>query len=98
VGAARTVHLKGGQLVKERLESLDSKNHSYSYSMLPPAVIPVDDYLATVNVVALGSRKTRIDYRSTGRSRGEPLGPIRPILTTLYETIIDGARRLSVAT
>jgi hypothetical protein len=97
VGAVRTVYLLDGLRGVERLETMDSLNHTYSYAMLPPLIVPVDDYVATVSAVRLDLTTTRIHYRSQGRLRDMPLAQIRPLLTALHGALIDGARRLSTS-
>jgi hypothetical protein len=54
VGTVRTVYLANGVRGIERLEAIDPEQHSFSYSMLPPPVVPVDDYYATVSLSAIG--------------------------------------------
>lgn len=97
IGAVRTAYLVGGLRGVERLETMDSVNHTFSYAMLPPLIVPVDDYVATVSAVGVDPTTTRVHYRSQGRLRDMPLAEISPLLTALYGALIDGARRLSEA-
>lgn len=54
-GSLRTLHLKGGGVVVERLKKYDADAMSYSYRMEDPGPIPVSNYSATLSVSAQGS-------------------------------------------
>ncbi|HYI72148.1 MAG TPA: SRPBCC family protein [Skermanella sp.] len=50
----RTLALKGGGVIVEKLESRDEAGRSYSYSIVS-APLPVRDYLSVISVVPAGS-------------------------------------------
>lgn len=50
----RTLALKGGGAIVEKLESRDDAGRSYSYSIVS-APLPVRDYLSVISVVPAGS-------------------------------------------
>ncbi len=91
VGTVRTVNPANGVRGIERLEAIDPEQHSFSYSMLPPPVVPVDDYYATVSLSAIGPGRTMVSYKSTGRLKDMPSGDLRAALSILYGALIDDA-------
>jgi hypothetical protein len=50
----RTLSLKGGGTIVERLVSWDKSGHSYTYRIVK-SPLPVKDYISTIKVVADGS-------------------------------------------
>ena len=60
VGAVRTLRMKGGVVMKERLESLDPAARVFSYS-ITDGPMPVQNYLATVRVTEAGDT-CRVDW------------------------------------
>jgi hypothetical protein len=69
VGAVRTLGLPGGVSLRERLESLDAGRHTYAYSILEPAPLPLKGYLARVSLTDRGGR-CAIDWRGSFEPAG----------------------------
>jgi hypothetical protein len=53
-GKMRTLSLKGGGTVVEKLEKRDDAGHSYSYSIVE-GVLPVANYMSTISVANEGA-------------------------------------------
>jgi carbon monoxide dehydrogenase subunit G len=99
IGFVRTVHLVDGQSQDEVLEAVDEANYSYNYSAPAPNLLGVEGYYATVTMTAIGPAKTRINYRSEGTPGADfPIERLRPVLTDIYKALINGARKLAMAT
>jgi carbon monoxide dehydrogenase subunit G len=95
VGAVRTVTMKGGNQVRERLESLDPAQRSFSYSMLPSAM-PVQNYLATVRLAPAGPGRTRVTWSSRFDAPGlsdAQLGPLTKGMEQAYAATIAAVRK-----
>ena len=60
IGAVRVLGMKGGMVIKERLESLDDSKRCLTYSIVE-GPLPVENYLATVKVSEQGSG-CRVDW------------------------------------
>jgi hypothetical protein len=60
VGAVRSIEMPGGVVMKERLESLSDSDRTLSYSIIG-GPLPVDNYLATIKVSAVGDG-CRVDW------------------------------------
>src|SRR6185295_8600912 len=60
VGAVRTINTSG-IIIQERLEALDGKTYTFSYSMLE-GPIPFKNYLAHVTLTDAGPKRTRIKW------------------------------------
>src|SRR5262245_25677393 len=70
VGAVRTIHLNGIK-IQERLEGLDPKGYTFSYSMLE-GPIPFKNYLAHVVLSDAGPKRTTINWSGTFEPAGMP--------------------------
>jgi len=60
VGAVRSLSM-GTNVVKERLESHDDASRTLSYS-IPEGPLPVQNYLATIQVTEQGADACRVDW------------------------------------
>ena len=85
VGAVRTIVMPGGISLRERLESLDHANKTYSYSIVE-APLPATDYVATVVVSEAAPGRTKIVWSS----EFEPAGAAESDLVALFEGIYKG--------
>jgi carbon monoxide dehydrogenase subunit G len=82
IGAVRSVKM-GDMMIKERLESLDDGKRSFSYSIVE-GPMPVQDYLATVEVSEVGPG-CRVDWTASFvLPEGLPLDPIAQGLKGAY--------------
>lgn len=50
VGAVRTLGMRGGLTLQERLESIDEGARTLSYAIVGKHPLPFDDYLATIRL------------------------------------------------
>jgi hypothetical protein len=86
-GKVRTLALKGGGVLHERLEKRDEAAHSYSYSIID-GPLPVANYLSTISVAAdgAGSKITWIGkYDAKGASDAEAM----KVIDGVYQGGID---------
>lgn len=67
----RTLHLKGGGTVVERLTKYSDEERRYSYRMVDPGPIPVSNYSSTLSVVAGPSAGSVVEWRGAFY-RGDP--------------------------
>jgi hypothetical protein len=69
-GKVRTLSLKGGGTIVERLVSRNDKAHKYTYKILS-SPLPVSDYVSTIKVVPEGSGSSIVwtgNYKAKGAS------------------------------
>lgn len=71
VGAVRTLTVRGGISLRERLESFSDAERRYSYSIPGETVFPFSNYLSTVQVEDLGGERTRVDWRGSFEPKGD---------------------------
>jgi hypothetical protein len=90
VGGVRTLKM-GGSIVRERLETLDEKRRTMSYSILE-APLPVRNYLATVELTAVGPNQTRVVWSSTFEPAGMSEDQLAQLFTGIYQAAIAGMR------
>ena len=70
IGAVRTITVAGGATLQERLEAYDEAGRSFSYSFTGELLLPLNDYLATLTVVAVGSASCRVEWGSSFEPNG----------------------------
>jgi hypothetical protein len=82
VGSTRTIELGGTNV--ERLEELDNDAKRLVYSLVS-GPLPVKDYRSTMQLVAIGDGRTRLEWSSTfepdGIAEGDAITAIRGIYT-----------------
>jgi carbon monoxide dehydrogenase subunit G len=96
IGAVRTVTVAGGNKIQERLESFDPKARSFSYSILPGAM-PVQNYLATVELADAGAGRSRIRWSARFDAPGmsdAQIGPLSKGMEQAYGGAIAGLKKL----
>jgi hypothetical protein len=82
-GKQRTITLKGGGEVVERLDKWDDANRSYSYSILS-SPLPVDDYHSTLSVLPSGSGST-LKWVGTYKAKGTSDAEAKKTMDGIYE-------------
>lgn len=92
VGAVRKLAMPGGISLSERLEALDDAAHSFSYSILPGGPLPLDNYLATVEL-SDANGATRIDWSGRFEPKGIPEEQAIAMVRGIYEGGIKGMRK-----
>jgi carbon monoxide dehydrogenase subunit G len=96
IGAVRTVTVAGGNKIQERLESFDPRARSFSYSILPGAM-PVQNYLATVQLADAGPGRSRITWSARFDAAGMSDAQVAPLakgMEQAYGAAIEGLRKL----
>jgi len=71
VGAVRSLTLKGGGTIKEKLLAFDETGHRFRYAIIE-GVLPVSHYSSTFVVTSLGTDKTLVTW--SGRFKRKDVG------------------------
>jgi len=90
VGAVRTINTQG-IVIKERLESLDGKNYTFSYSIVE-GPIPFTNYLAQVELSPDGDR-TKVNWSGSFEPAGVPEDTLKQLVETIYRNLIGGIKK-----
>lgn len=90
VGAVRTINTQG-IVIKERLESLDGKNYTFSYSIVE-GPIPFTNYLAHVELSPDGNR-TKVNWSGSFEPAGVPEDTLKQLVETIYRNLIGGIKK-----
>lgn len=94
VGGVRVVRLAGtSDDLEERLEAA-VPNRLLSYSLIKNTVLPVDAYHAVVELADAPGGGCTIRWGSNWVAKGASEAEIKPMLTDLYNKLIDGMVRL----
>ena len=94
IGAVRTLTLQdGGPPIVERLESQDDQTHTLSYSIVE-SPLPLEDYLATVEVRDLGENRCVIVWSSSFEPKGAPEKESKKIVEGVYSAAFEGLKGL----
>lgn len=89
----RVVRLKGTpDDLEERLEAL-VENRLMSYSLTKNTVLPIDHYHAVVELTEAAGGGTTIRWGSNWVAKGAPESEIKPLLSGLYNKIIDSIEK-----
>jgi hypothetical protein len=88
-GKQRTVSLKGGGEVVERLDNWDDAKRTYTYSILS-GPLPVSDYRSTLTVLSDG-KGSALNWHSTYQAKGTSDAEAQKLIDGIYE---DGAKSL----
>lgn len=91
VGAVRTINTQG-IVIKERLESLDGNNYTFSYSIVE-GPIPFTNYLATVVLDTAGPGRTRINWSGNFEPAGVPEDMLKQLVEGIYRQLIAGVKK-----
>lgn len=82
VGAVRSLHLKDGAQVRERLLMLDDSRYAFAYNFEKPA-FPVTDYVAHVRLVPVtDGDRTFAEWRASFDEAPEDRGKYQEIIST----------------
>ena len=94
VGAVRTLALQGGgPPVVEKLESMDKQTRTLSYS-ITSGPLPLEDYVATMEVRALGEGSCELRWSSTFEAKGAPEAEATKIVEGIYTAGFEGLKKL----
>lgn len=92
IGAVRTIRMPGGVEIRERLEALDDAARRLQYAIVGEGPLPVDDYLATIQVVEEDGG-CRVDWSGSFEPRGVALEKVAPMVEGIYRSGIAGVRK-----
>jgi carbon monoxide dehydrogenase subunit G len=96
VGAVRTINTSG-VVIRERLEALDGKTYTFSYSMLD-GPIPFKDYVAHVTLSDAGPQRTRIKWAGSFEPlAGMPAEQLEQLVQGIYRGLIAGVKKAAAA-
>lgn len=81
-GTTRTLTLKGGGTIEEKL--LKSGKHSYNYAILQ-SPLPVKNYESKLSVSAAGQGKSKVKWSSTFDANGAPDDKAKEVIGGVYD-------------
>jgi len=91
IGAVRTINTSG-VVIQERLEELDGKTYTFSYSMLE-GPIPFKNYIAHVRLTDAGPNRTKIKWAGTFDPAGVPAEQLEQLVEGIYKGLIAGIKK-----
>lgn len=84
----RTLSLKGGGTIVERLLKWDKSGHSYSYHIVS-SPLPIKDYYSTISVKAAGG-STEVDWKGHYKAvKGTTDDAAKKIIDGIYKAGVD---------
>lgn len=92
VGAVRTITLKGGGEIVERLESLDDSARVFRYAIINECPLPVQNYSATVAIRDAGTGAAEVDWTGNFEPSGAPEDQVVTLIEGIYRAGIQRAR------
>jgi len=93
VGAVRTLTLGDGARIVEQLESLDEEAQRLTYSIVD-SPLPLENYLATVQVRDLGGNQCEVVWSSTFEPKGAPEAEAKKIVEGVYSLGFEGLKKM----
>jgi hypothetical protein len=94
VGSVRTLTLDNGALIVEKLESLDETlSRTLSYSIVD-SPLPVEGYLATMQVQDCGDNRCKLVWSSRFEPKGTTKEEAKGIIEGIYSMGFDGLKKL----
>ncbi len=94
VGALRTLTFEGGgPPIVEKLEKFNNQAKSLSYSIVT-SPLPVQDYLATVEIIDLGSGQCELKWYSTFQPKGVPEAQAIKVIEGVYSGAFEGLKKV----
>jgi hypothetical protein len=82
-GKERTLSLKGGGVIVERLESVDDANHAYTYT-IRSGPLPVTNYSSTISV-SPDPKGSSIKWVGTYEAKGVSDADAKKVIDGIYE-------------
>jgi len=86
-GKVRTLALKGGGVINEKLEKRDDASRSYTYSIID-SPLPVANYMSTIAVAADGAGST-ITWTGKYDAKGASDADAKKVIDGVYQSGID---------
>ena len=92
IGAVRTIGIAGGAQLQEKLEAHDDAKRTFSYSFVGNALLPVDDYYATMTIIDTGANQCRVEWGSTFTPNGVSEEQAGGMIEGIYKSGIAGIK------
>jgi hypothetical protein len=93
IGALRTVVLKDGGTIVERLD-VAHDNSVFAYTITENDALPLKNYCAVVTLADAGN-KTTARWGSNWEANGASDDEIKTMLSGLYATLLDGLHKIA---
>jgi len=93
VGCTRTLFLKEGGEILERLDALDPQSRRMTYSIIT-SPLPLDRYSSTMSLKDLGGNRTELEWSSTFEPKGAPEAEAVKIIEGVYAMGFEGLKKL----
>lgn len=88
IGMARMIHMAGfDEPIKEVLTSLDAKNYTYSYDIMPNPLMPFTDYKATGTLTAQADGSTKATWLARFNTETLSEEDANAIMTGTYQSM-----------
>ncbi len=94
IGALRTVKLKDGGTVIERLD-VGHDERVFAYTITFNDALPFENYCAVVTLEDAGAGKTKACWGSNWDAKGVSEEEVKPMLNDLYGALLDGLSKLA---
>lgn len=92
-GLERSLRLKDGSVVRERLMLHNDGDQSLRYAIVE-GPLPVADYVSTMRVDSVGAGQCRVTWSSTFEPRGASEADARTTIEGIYQMGLDGLQKL----
>ena len=92
-GSVRTLSLAGGGSIVEKLEQLDEKGRTYSYSILS-SPLPVANYTGTIHIEEDKDGKAKVTWESEFEPMGAPEGDAMEVIQGIYQSGFDNLQKM----
>ena len=94
VGAVRTLTLENGAVIIEKLERLEeTAARTLSYSIVA-SPLPVDSYLATMQVLDFGGNQCKLIWSSRFEPKGTTEEEAQGVIEGIYSMGFEGLKKL----
>jgi hypothetical protein len=93
VGCTRTLTLQDGAIIVEKLERFDDQGKALDYSIVS-GPLPVEQYLSTIAVTAVGPNQCEVSWSSTFAPKGVSAEQAEEVISGIYTMGFDGLRKL----
>ena len=92
IGAVRTLHLKGGGEIHERLTYLNQDSRTLTYQILE-SPLPISNYNSYISATPAGPGRTVVIWGSTFEAKGAPDAKAKSIISGIYQAGFDELKK-----
>lgn len=92
VGAVRTLHLKGGGEIQERLTYLNDQNTTLTYEILR-SPLPITNYHSYISATASAAGRTVVIWGSTFEAKGASDAKAKDVIRGIYRAGLDNLKK-----